>query len=333
MAPWIRSAVVVLCMTALAMGCDRAPRSQAHPSDTAPPPLEEIVAQLEGHHCPLGTDPLDACAPRPPRSLFAWLLTRHEDRWTCPTGAARCLAKLGPAARPAVPAMLRALASGAKDHDTGDGVIPLRSSLIEALGRSGDVRVVDPVADLLPEPSDTYAALQALEALGPLAAPRAQDVVNVLRARAADEEGRRRSCERAVKQLDDRLAVQAVASQLGRESPEETRFVIPPEKQAAALAALDRTTQRYQEDREGHCRDLAGDAAVVTLAAMRCDACREAIVEALATPEIALQAAWSLGGMTPLPPGAERALRRVVASERHGPLAKRAAQQLLARNR
>ena len=96
-----------------------------------------------------------------------------------------------------------------------------------------------------------------------------------------------------------------------------------------ALAALDRTTQRYREDREGRCRDLVGEAAVQALAAMQCEACLATVVAALATPDIALQAAWALRAQPALPQGAEGALKDVLASPIHGPLAKQAARQVL----
>ncbi|MFN8772014.1 MAG: HEAT repeat domain-containing protein [bacterium] len=274
-------------------------------------------------------EPSDACAARPVRGTLEWAFTRHEDRWTCPTGAARCLGKMGPSARPAVPALIKALASGIKDHDTGDGVIPVRSSIIEALGRTGDPRAIDPIADLLSGEADAYVALEALAALGPPAAHRAHDVSKFLKARIADEEGRQARCARAVQQLDYLLANDAVVERLQRDNPTQTRFLISPQEHATALAALDRTTQRYREAREGRCRDLVGEAALRALAAMRCEACLATVVAALATPDIALQAAWSLRALPVLPHGAEGALKDVLASPIHGALAKLAARQAL----
>lgn len=123
----------LLPVLACLAGCER---SGPLPRAGEAPPVEEVVAQLEGHHCRFGVDALDSCQPRPPRGVLGWLLTRHEDRWTCPTGAARCLARMGPSAASAVPALLRSLEGGPGDHDTGDGVIPVRSSVIDALGKS-----------------------------------------------------------------------------------------------------------------------------------------------------------------------------------------------------
>jgi HEAT repeat protein len=319
----------ILCATALLVGCERSTTPSPSQANVPPPSVNDVVGQLEGRHCRFAVEPLDACAPRPVRGPLDWAFTRHEDRWTCPTGAARCLGKMGPSARPAVPALIKALASGIKDHDTGDGVIPVRSSIIEALGRTGDPRAVDPVADLLPDEADAYAALTALAALGPPATRRAHDVSKFLETRIADEQARQARCTRAVQQFEYLLANDAVVERLQREHPTRTRFLVSPQEHASALAALDRTTQRYRENREGRCRDLVGEAAVQALAAMQCEACLATVVAALATPDIALQAAWALRAQPVLPKGAEGALRDVLTSPIHGPLAKLAARQAL----
>jgi hypothetical protein len=321
--------LAIWAATAPLPGCERGAGPSASPTSEPPPSVEDVIGQLEGRHCRFSVDTWNACAPRPRQGLLDRLFTRHEDRWTCPTGAARCLGKMGPDARPAVPALLKALASGISDFDTGDGVIPVRSSIIEALGRTGDPRAVDPVADALRKEADAYPALEALAALGPPAAGRAPEVMRFLDARIADDKGRKDRCDRAVKQLEDMLANDAVVERLKREHPTQTMFLVPPAEHAQALAALDRTTQRYQEDREGRCRDLVGEAALKALEAMRCDACFAAIVKALATPDVAQQAAWSLGSRDTLPDGAAAALRDVLASPIHGALAKEAARHLL----
>jgi hypothetical protein len=238
---------------------------------------------------------------------------------------------MGAAARSAVPALLKALATGPGDHDTGDGVIPVRSSVIEALGRIGDPRAVDPVAHELASPAYTYVALEALTALGPVAVSRADDVKRVLRARIADEAGRRAAGQQAVRQLEIRLACDAVAARKRREHPEASSVTVSLAEQAAAVAALDRSSERYRRAREDRCRDPVGEAAVRALAALRCEGCTAAIVDALGTPEIAREAVWALGRTHPLPPRAVSALRAVVASRRHGPLVKEAAEEVLGR--
>jgi|688.fasta_scaffold28435_3 hypothetical protein len=323
----------VFTIVALLVGCrrDSAPDASRRPAPAngAWPDVEDVVAQLEGHHCRYSVQVLGECAPRPTRGFFDYLFTRHDDRWTCPTGAARCLAKMGPAAAAAVPALIRALEQGPPDYDTGDGVIPVRSSVIEALGRSGDARAVAPLGRAVSEPSYTVAALGALGDLGPLAQGQAAVVASVLEARIADTEGRARTCAEAVRQYDDFLANDAVVERLKAAHPEETRFLVSPAEHDAALRALDRSTDTYIRGREGRCRDLVGDAAVEALAAIECETCPAQIVGALREPSVAWQAAWELARMKSLPEGAEQALRAVRASDRHGPSAKDAARQAL----
>ncbi|MBM4377796.1 MAG: HEAT repeat domain-containing protein [Deltaproteobacteria bacterium] len=172
----------LLPVLACLAGCERG----GHPVTSAEAPaLEEIVAQLEGRHCRFGVDALDSCQPRPPRGVLGWLLTRYEDRRTCPTGAARCLAKMGPAAAAAVPALLHALEQCPPGHGTGDGVIPVRSSVIEALGKIGDARAVEPLGHIVSEPPYAVAALWALRDLGPLAQGQAAAVASALVMKAA----------------------------------------------------------------------------------------------------------------------------------------------------
>jgi hypothetical protein len=253
----------VFTIVALLVGCrrDSAPDASRRPAPAngAWPDVEDVVAQLEGHHCRYSVQVLGECAPRPTRGFFDYLFTRHDDRWTCPTGAARCLAKMGPAAAAAVPALIRALEQGPPDYDTGDGVIPVRSSVIEALGRSGDARAVAPLGRAVSEPSYTVAALGALGDLGPLAQGQAAVVASVLEARIADTEGRARTCAEAVRQYDDFLANDAVVERLKAAHPEETRFLVSPAEHDAALRALDRSTDTYIRGREGRCRDLVAD--------------------------------------------------------------------------
>jgi len=321
----LRSLLPVLACLA---GCERSgPLPAAGEAHTVP--VEEVVAQLEGRHCRFGVGALDSCQPRPPRGLLGWLLTRSEDRWTCPTGAARCLAKMGPSASAAVPALLRALESGPGDYDTGDGVIPVRSAVIDALGKSGDARAVLPLVRALSEPAYAFPVLEALRDLGPLAQGHADTVASVLTARIADTEGRAQACARAIQQLEYRLAIQAVADRLQREHPEQTHFVIPPAEQEAAMHALDRTSPDSVRAREGACRDIVADAAVGALAAMGCERCLGRVVEALGEPLVAQSAAWALTNEHPLPPGAEEALREVLSSGRHGRLAVDAADTAL----
>jgi hypothetical protein len=298
-------------------------------SEKAFPPVEDIVSQLEGHHCRYAVEPLDACRLRPTRGFFEWLFSRFEDRWTCPTGAARCLSKMTLRSKPAVPALLRALESGGKDYDTGDGVIPVRSSVIEALGHSGDERAIEPLAKVLNEPEYTFVALEALSALGPVASRQAAEVVVVLKSRMADEQGMASACQKAIVQLEYRRATEAIVERIKREHPEFTRFTIPPTEHAAEIKKLDRGSFKYRQDREGACRDLVGEAAIRTLAVFACSTCITQIISALTIPALALQAAWEIERMNPLPPLAIEPLKSVLKSEQHGPLAKEVASRIL----
>ena len=316
-------------------GCSQRTELGPPPGQTEPagglgwPAVEDVVAQLEGGNCRFGVDALDSCQPRAPRGMFGWLLHRQEDRWTCPTGAARCLAKMGPAAQTAVPALLRALESGPPDYDTGDGLIPVRSSVIEALGRSGDVRAVAPLGRALSDPAYAFVTLMALRDLGPLAHTEVRSVASVLDARIADAPGREKACRDAVKQLEQHLALKAIEQRLQHENPHRTRAVIPSGEFEAAVRALDRGSAGYLTNREGACRDHVGGMALQALAAFRCEACTMKIVEALRDPAVAQDAAWQLYLMAEPVPGAAQALRAVVESPSHGPLAKDAARSAL----
>jgi HEAT repeat protein len=237
---------------------------------------------------------------------------------------------MGPAAKAALPALLQALETGPHDHDTGDGAIPVRSSVIEALGRSKDARAVEPLGRVLAEPRYLFAALRALGDLGPIAQPQSAALASRLEARIADTAGRAEACAEAVRQLDDRLALAVLADQKRRAHPEETMIRSTPAEHEAARRALDRGSATYARDREAACRDLVGAAAVEALAAMGCADCLTQIVEALRAPSMAQQAAWQLGRQASLPPGAEPALQAVIESDRHGPLAKDEARRVLA---
>jgi HEAT repeat protein len=78
------------------------------------------------------------------------------------------------------------------------------------------------------------------------------------------------------------------------------------------------------------CRDAVAEAALRALAAIRCEACLPPIVAALQEPWLATVAAWELGRIRPLPPAAAPALRAVISSSSHGPLARESARVALA---
>jgi HEAT repeat protein len=91
---------------------------------------------------------------------------------------------MGTAAQRATPDLIQATQTWPRNFDTGDGVIPVRDSILEALGRTGDPRAVDPLMRALSDPRP-LGALRGLELLGPSAArsvPRILSVLNAARA-------------------------------------------------------------------------------------------------------------------------------------------------------
>jgi len=318
--PWLAFPTVLIGLLA----CQRAPEL---------PTVQGLVGQLEGgpyRFRPEG----DHCSLRRPAafpdSLFTWF-TEGDDDLLSRVDAARCLGQLGPAARPAVPALLRVLKSGPGDRDTGYGytgvgIISMRSAVIEALGRIGDGRALGPLAGVLAsQPAHARVTLEALQALGPQASGQAGLITAVLDARIADRAGRAQACRRAVLALDERLAREAVLQRLERQHPDRTRHVFQDAEVAAALGSLDRRSPEYLKSREGVCRDDVSEAALRALAAIRCETCLPPIVGALQEPWLATAAAWELGRIRPLPPSAVPALRAVIASPSHGPLARESA--------
>lgn len=302
------------------------------------PSVQGLISQLEGGQHRFRAEG-ESCRQRQPAafpaSVFTWLLEGDDDLISR-EDAARCLGQLGPAARPAVPALLRALKSGPEDRDTGHGItgvgiISVRSAVIEALGRIGDARALGPLARVLAtQPAHARVSLEALQALGPQASSQAGLITAVLKARIADRAGRTLACRRAVRALEVQLAREAVVQRLQRQHPERTRHVFQDADVAAALRTLDRRSPDYRNQREGACRDQVAEAALRALAAIRCVTCLPPIVAALREPWLATAAAWELGRIRPLPPAAVPALRAVIASPGHGALARESARAALA---
>jgi len=280
------------------------------------PSVQGLVGQLEGGQYRFRAEG-DSCRQRRPAafpaSVFTWLLGGDDDLISR-EDAARCLGQLGPAARPAVPALLRALDSGPGDRDTGHGttgvgVISVRRAVIEALGRIGDARALGPLARVLAtKPAYARVSLEAMQALGPLASSQAGLITAVLEARIADRAGRAKACRRAVLALDQQLATKAVVERLQRQQPERTVHTFQNAEVTAALRVLDRRSPAYRKQREGVCRDEVGGAALRALAAIRCERCLPPIVAALREPSLAQDAAWELGRIRALPPSAGPAL-------------------------
>lgn len=276
------------------------------------PSVQGLISQLEGGPHRFRAEG-ESCRQRQPAafpaSVFTWLLEGDDDLISR-EDAARCLGQLGPAARPAVPALLRALDSGPEDRDTGHGitgvgVISVRSAVIEALGRIGDARALGPLARVLAtQPAHARVSLEAMQALGPQASSQAGLITAMLKARIADRAGRAKACSRAVLALDQQLATKAVVERLQRQHPERTVHTFQDAEVTAALRVLDRRSPAYRKQREGMCRDAVGGAALRALAAIRCERCLPPIVAALREPSLAQDAAWELGRIRALPPAA-----------------------------
>jgi HEAT repeat protein len=78
------------------------------------------------------------------------------DRWTtrsfeerCKITAARFLGEMRTRAKEAVPILIEALKTGPNDIDTGDGILPYRSTIAIALGKIGDPRAIHPLIEKL----------------------------------------------------------------------------------------------------------------------------------------------------------------------------------------
>lgn len=63
--------------------------------------------------------------------------------------AAHLLGQMGSVASAAVPALIDVLLTGPNDVETGDGVLPLRSMVVKALGEIGDPAAIGPLIDKL----------------------------------------------------------------------------------------------------------------------------------------------------------------------------------------
>jgi HEAT repeat protein len=135
----------------------------------------------------------------------------YFDEWTVRhfkkngiVAAAVLLGKMGPGARKAVPALIEFIENGPDNFDTGDGVIPLRSSAVDALGKIGDKRAVKPLVKKLREinekiapankrsqknkiaKADTSGARAVVEALGMFAGEASEALPHITRLCAFD---------------------------------------------------------------------------------------------------------------------------------------------------
>ena len=105
--------------------------------------LEELVAQLQGKACKYELQGSSLAH----RSLFASFM-RRSDKEQCIIDAAKALGMMGVQAQGAVPALLEALANY-HNVDSGDGIIPVRSEIVLALGKIGDPSAIKPLIVIL----------------------------------------------------------------------------------------------------------------------------------------------------------------------------------------
>jgi hypothetical protein len=235
-------------------------------------PLDVLISQLQGDGCryttrPTSTAPDQTCKPLPGGFFERLFTTRRE----CIQSAALCLLSMGRAATPAVPALIEAIRTGPNNYDTGDGVILVRDSIVEALGATGDPRALPVLLDILdhPRPMDAglgavpprdaigeLAALRALARMGPTAAPA---VARVLPFLARDGDGPEDSqlpaaAASALAAIGDPVAIPALTAALARPA------AVPRVAEAlgrfgpAAAEALPALTRLIEQspDRNGH---------------------------------------------------------------------------------
>lgn len=234
--------------------------------------VQGLIEQLEGRSCAYAAVGREACAALSPReritdALLGWAIMRRRD-YQCPLAAARCLEKMGPKAVDAVPALIRFLAQGPEDFDTGDGVIPVRSAAASALAATGDPRAIPALAEALMKDrgrSET-ALLTGLASFGPRAGQHWPLAARVLRLRNADKEFRVKS--RA--QFEARLAAEAEQS------------------------AMDRNSTKYIREFELYSGDARAIAAANALGRMKRKDAVDQLAETLKNPHAAAEAAKAL---------------------------------------
>ena len=108
---------------------------------TKPMTVEHLIGQFRGdtYYWDMYGEPVD---------IRDRLLIRHSQI-NGKIAAAQLLGEMGPEATEAVPVLIEALKSGPNDIDTGDGVLPYRSTIAIALGKIGDARAIRPLTEKL----------------------------------------------------------------------------------------------------------------------------------------------------------------------------------------
>jgi len=301
-----------------------------------PPAVEvdALIAQLENRACRYSDDPSAPCS----RLSFGSGWLRRFDptsRYRCVVGAARCLEQRGPAAAAAVPALLRVLREGPNDYDTGDGVIPARTTVASALGAIGDPRAIDPLAEALRnavpadrgpgalvsrEPAAVAAIVEALGRFGPAAGRHWEPVAALLRSRASDTsyfETQREAFEQAE-------ATRLVVEDLRRRDSTLKSFEVPPTVVARARRRIDRTSAAYRRDLETRSVDGIASTAARTLGRLGRTEAGPALIEALRYPPAAEAVAIALAELDVASPRAAVGLHAAFTSTTSGPAARRA---------
>lgn len=255
----------------------------------------------------------------------------------CVAAVARCLQERGPAARSAVPALVRVLAEGPNDYDTGDGIIAARSEVAAALGAIGDPSAIDPLAGALrdarpaeagpgartsEEPAARVALLDALGRFGPAAAGARGLVATVLRERNADVG----EVDRLRQTFDRMLSARRAADAERARRPGETHVAVSEAAVAAAVRGLDRRDPEYVREFETFSEDRVASACADALAAMGAADTVAVLVATLRRPPAAASAARAIARLAPARSGKlERSLIDVLEDPGFGPRARAAA--------
>ena len=337
MKPKARGACVALWCAAFVAGCGGAGGPPAQ--DAHPPSLQELIAQLEGESCDYSWPETGV---EKPAGIFQ-LLNRALPyaKHSCVLAAARRLEELGPAAAPAVPALIKALREGPNDYDTGDGVISTRSGIASALAATQDPRAIDALAEALKSakpmeraisaaasdgrPAARHAIVLGLASFGPAAARHWEPVAEVLRQRIADPG----YLERQRGYYEMSAATTVASKEIQARSPDQTRYVVPLAAIEAARAKLNRASPDYIREFELRAQDHEANAAARALGKFGVAEAGPVLVEALDDFAAAEAAASALAELRVAAPGATAALRRVLESASYGPRARAAAGRTL----
>ena len=105
--------------------------------------LNDLIDQLNGKTCKYEMQ-ANLCVSRKPFASFL----RRSDKENCIVDAVKALGIMGHQAQNAVPSLIDALKKY-RNHETGDGLIKVRSEIALALGQIRDSRAIIPLIDVL----------------------------------------------------------------------------------------------------------------------------------------------------------------------------------------